>query len=87
MTQSTSLAPLLERFFVERLMNQRQASPHTVKSYRDTFRQLLVFAHQRLKVQPSQLHFEQLDAPLIADFLEALETVVGNGPKIPKSNG
>ena len=77
MTQSTSLAPLLERFFVERLMNQRQASPHTVKSYRDTFRQLLVFAHQRLKVQPSQLHFEQLDAPLIADFLEALETVRG----------
>ena len=27
MSQSTSLAPLLERFFVERLINQRQASP------------------------------------------------------------
>ena len=74
MTQSTLLAPLLERFFLERLINQRQASVHTVKSYRDTFRQLLVFTQQRLKVQPSQLNFEQLDAPLIADFLEALET-------------
>jgi site-specific recombinase XerC len=42
MTSSpTSLAPLLERFFTQRLMQQRQASPHTISSYRDTFRLLL----------------------------------------------
>ena len=77
MTGLTSFAHLLERFFVQRLINQLRASPHTIKSYRDTFRQFLVFAQQRLRMQPSQLQFEQIDAPLIVDFLEELETVRG----------
>jgi site-specific recombinase XerC len=41
MTIPTSVAALLERFFTQRLMQQRQASPHTISSYRDTFRQFL----------------------------------------------
>ena len=77
MSAPASFAALLERFFLQRLISQRQASPHTVRSYRDTFRQLLRFTEQRLKVQPSQLHFEQIDAPLIVAFLEELETVRG----------
>ena len=44
MTASISLAPLLERFFTQRLVQQRQSSPHTISSYRDTFRLLLTFA-------------------------------------------
>ena len=43
MTTPTSFAPLLKRFFTQRLMQQRQASPHTISSYRDTFRQFLKF--------------------------------------------
>ena len=77
MTQTTSLSPLLEHFFVQRLMNQRQASPHTIKSYRDTFRQLLLFAQRLLERQPSDLQFEQIDAPLVVAFLEELETKRG----------
>jgi len=73
MTAATSLAPLLERFFTQRLMQQRQASPHTISSYRDTFRQFLKFAQQHLQQQPSRLNFEQIDAPLIAAFLDELE--------------
>lgn len=69
----SSLAPLLEGFFTERLMRQRQASPHTVAAYRDTFRLLLGFARQRLGKAPSEIDLEQLDAPLIGDFLEHLE--------------
>ena len=84
MTRTTSLSPLLERFFVQRLMNQRQASPHTIKSYRDTFRQLLLFAQRRLKRQPSALHFEQIDAPLVVAFLEDLET--GRGVSVRSRN-
>ena len=86
MTPATSLAPLLERFFTQRLMQQRQASPHTISSYRDTFRQLLTFAQQRLHQPPSRLHVEQIDAPLIVAFLDALEKQRGltaipfNGP-------
>jgi len=73
MTTATSLAPLLERFFTQRLMQQRQASPHTISSYRDTFRQFLIFAQQRVHQPPSRLHVEQIDAPLIVAFLDELE--------------
>lgn len=73
MTTPTSLAPLLEGFFTQRLMQQRQASPHTISSYRDTFRQFLKFIQQRLREPPSGLRFEQIDAPLIVAFLDHLE--------------
>ena len=73
MNTTTSLAPLLERFFTQRLMQQRKASPHTIRSYRDSFRQFLTFAQQRLHRPPSRLNIEQIDAPLVAAFLEELE--------------
>ena len=73
MTTPASLAPLLERFFTQRLMQQRQASPHTISSYRDTFRQFLTFVQQRLHTPPSRLSFEAIEAPLIVAFLDDLE--------------
>ena len=73
MTMTTHLAALLERFFTQRLMQQRKSSPDTIKSYRDTFRQFLIFAQRRLHRPPSRLDFEQIDAPLVAAFLEELE--------------
>lgn len=73
MTTATSFAALLERFFTQRLMHQRQASSHTISSYRDTFRQLLKFVEQRLHKPPSRLSFEQIEAPLIVAFLDHLE--------------
>jgi site-specific recombinase XerC len=48
MTAAASLAPLLERFFSQRLMQERRVSPHTISSYRDTFRLFLKFT------QPAQ---------------------------------
>lgn len=73
MNTPASFAPLLERFFTQRLMQQRQASPHTISSYRDTFRQFLKFVQQRLHKPPSHLAFEDIDAPLIVTFLDDLE--------------
>ena len=73
MSTAASLAPLLERFFMQRLMQQRQASPHTISSYRDTFRQFLKFVQQRLHKPPSRLNFEEIDAPLVVAFLDDLE--------------
>jgi site-specific recombinase XerD len=73
MTPSVPLAGLLERFFTQRLLQQRQASPHTVRSYRDTFRLLLRFAHRHLHTPPARLAFTAIDAPLIAAFLDDLE--------------
>ena len=77
MKTTTSLAPLLERFFTQRLMQQRSASGHTIKSYRDTFRQFLTFSQQQLNQTPSQLSIEQIDAPLIVAFLDELEQLRG----------
>ena len=73
MTATLTLAPLLERFFTQRLMQQRQASPHTISSYRDTFRLFLTFTQQRLHTPPSRVRFEAIDAPLIVAFLDHLE--------------
>ena len=39
-----NLPTLVQRFFTERLQTQLGASPHTIASYRDTFRLLLLFA-------------------------------------------
>lgn len=72
-----SFPSLLQGFFTNRLMQQRQASPHTIGSYRDSFRLLLQFAQKRLGVAPQKLTFEQVDAPLIAAFLEDMQTSRG----------
>jgi site-specific recombinase XerD len=70
---NASLAPLLEAFFTERLIGQRQASPHTVAAYRDAICLLLRFAQQRTGRAPHQLALEDLDAVLIGAFLKHLE--------------
>src|SRR5882757_9154301 len=72
-THSVNFAALLEDFFTRRLIQQRQASPHTISSYRDTFRLFLKFVQQRLHKPPSRLNFEEIDAPLTVAFLDELE--------------
>jgi integrase/recombinase XerD len=74
----TSLAPILEGFFTGYLMTQRQASPHTIASYRDTFTLLLGHLHDQTGKLPSQLDLADLDAPAITGFLQHLETSRGN---------
>lgn len=73
MIPPTSLAPLLERYFTHRLMQQRQASPHTISSYRDTFRMFLKFTYRHLHVPPSRITIEQIDVSTIMAFLNNLE--------------
>ena len=68
-----TLPALLESFFTQRLMAQRQASPHTIASYRDTFRLLLDFAQKQQHKPPSSLDLSDVDAPLISAFLDDLE--------------
>lgn len=68
------LAPTLQRFFTERLTRQRQASPATVASYRDSLRLLLGFVADTTGKAPRALGFEDLDAEMITAFLTHLET-------------
>lgn len=69
----TTLAPVLQAFFTERLMAQRRASSHTITGYRDTLRLLVGFACAKTGKTPSALDIADLDAPLVAAFLDHLE--------------
>ncbi|HUB46600.1 MAG TPA: tyrosine-type recombinase/integrase [Acetobacteraceae bacterium] len=69
----TAITTTLQAFFTDRLTRQRQASPHTVASYRDALRLLLVFASEEYGKQPSKLDFDDIDATLIAAFLDHIE--------------
>jgi integrase/recombinase XerD len=68
-----TLSTVIQSFFTDRLVRERDASPHTIASYRDTLRLLLVFASQRTGKQPTKLTLEDLDATLISAFLDHLQ--------------
>ena len=78
---AASLPALLQAFFTDRLLAQLRASPHTISSYRDTFRLLLRFAARRLGKAPCDLQIEDLDAPFVGQFLDHLEAERGNGAR------
>jgi site-specific recombinase XerD len=74
----TLLAPVLQGFFTDRLIGQRNASAHTVAAYRDTFRLLLGFASHNLARPASELCLDDLGATVISAFLDHLEIERGN---------
>src|SRR5258708_24213753 len=78
---AANCAALLESFFTDRLIAQRRVSPHTVASYRDTFRLLLKFAQKELGKSPSKLALTDLNAPLIGTFLDNLEKTRANASR------
>jgi len=76
----TPIAPHITSFLQQRLPIERRVSDNTCESYAYAFKLLFEYASACLKISPSELHFEQLDASLILNFLNHLETVRGNGP-------
>lgn len=78
MSSRVSFPSLLEGFFTRRLIEQRRASPHTIASYRDSFRLLLQFAQKQIRKTPATLSLKDLDAPLIGAFLDDIEKTRSN---------
>lgn len=76
-----NFSALLQRFFVDRLVGQLGASPHTIAGYRGTFRLLLRFASEHFRRAPSDLRMEDLDAAFLGKFLDHLERNRGNCPR------
>jgi integrase/recombinase XerD len=74
----TAIAATMQAFFTERLIGQRRASTHTIAAYRDTLRLLLGFTAARTGTPPCRLDIAELDAPLIAAFLDHIEHQRGN---------
>jgi site-specific recombinase XerD len=77
----TTITATLQSFFTDRLLQQRQASPHTIASYRDTIRLLLCFMQSRTGKPPARLDWADLDAETIAAFLDDLENTRHNGAR------
>ena len=69
----TALAPAIESFFTDYLIGQRGASPHTIASYRDTFRLLFAWIREQSGARPSDLDFTDIDAATVTGFLAMLE--------------
>jgi site-specific recombinase XerD len=69
------LAPHITSFFREYLSRQRGASQHTCDTYAYSFQLLLQFASERLSTPPSSMSLDQIDARMVTEFLEYLETV------------
>jgi site-specific recombinase XerD len=76
-----ALAPYLETFLREHLPRDRRLSVHTIETYAYAFQLLVCFAAKRLRVAPSALQIEQLDAPLVLAFLQHIETDRHNLPQ------
>lgn len=75
----TPIASHITAFLRQRLVDERNASRHTCESYAYAFKLLFEYVADRLKTPPSKLCFEQIDAPLVVDFLGHLESCRGNG--------
>ena len=74
----SALAPTLQAFFTDRLARQRDASPNTIAAYRDTWKLLLTYISHQIGKPPSQFDLADLDAEIIAAFLDHLEDDRGN---------
>ena len=77
----TDIAPHITAFLRQRLPVERAASQHTCDTYAYAFQMLFEFASHKLGVPPSDLQLEALDAPLVLEFLEYLQTTRGNGAR------
>lgn len=69
----STLAPALQAYFTDRLIGQRAASANTIGAYKTTFRLLLGFVSQHTGKAPAALDIAELDAPMVAGFLDHLE--------------
>ena len=76
----TAIAPHMTFYLRDYLAKQKDASPYTRETYAYSFQLLFNFASEKLKLPPSSIELEQIDAPLITDFLEYIEVTKGNVP-------
>lgn len=78
LSDPSKFASLLQLFFIDRLMKQKNVSPQTVAAYRDAFKLLISFLEIQLKKAPDAITLNDLSSKSILSFLDFLETERGN---------
>ena len=81
------LAELVTAFFTRHLAAELNASPHTIASYRDTFRFLLRHLAETTRRQVSQLTYDDFTPEAILSFLVNLEHQRGNSTATRNAGG
>lgn len=78
MTSQLRLSSLVQSFFTQHLTEHKQVSPRKVTAYRDTFRLLFTFIQDKTGRAANEVENEELDAPVILEFLDHLESARSN---------
>jgi integrase/recombinase XerD len=78
MSSQPALARQFESFFHQRLTHQRNATPATIRTYRDALRLLVLFASERSGKKPCALTVDDLNRDVILGYLDHLECSRGN---------
>ena len=81
MKSCNKIQMLIQKYFLQWLMAQRNVSPETIKSYRDTFRLYLRYIENHLNISSAKILIAQFDADHILGFLSYLNKERGNNPK------
>ncbi len=71
--KQTDLAKTLTQYLSQYLPGQRNVSTNTIMSYRDTFKQLLIFCDTEMNISPEYLTLSKIKAETIQNFLFWLE--------------
>lgn len=72
--KQTDFAKTLARFLTDYLPGQRNVSPNTIKSYRDTFKQYLIYMQENKQMKPEKITFASVTTPCVKEFLHWLES-------------
>jgi site-specific recombinase XerD len=78
MSDYNLIGPFVRRFLLEELIADRNLTPNTQKSYRDTIRLLFGFVADKYSTDPTRVTVEQVDATIVRSFLAHLEQERGN---------
>ena len=73
----TDFSYAMTKYLSSYLPGQRNASPNTIFSYRDTFKLLLRFAENECGIRPERLTFASIDVTFVERFLDWVESSQG----------
>jgi site-specific recombinase XerD len=71
--EQTDFARILTRYLADFLPGQRNLSSNTIKSYRDTFKQLLLYLREEHGIRPECITFKDVTTDKIKGFMAWLE--------------
>ena len=83
--KSNDIKFLIQKYFLQWLMAQRNVSPETIKSYRDTFRLYFKYMESSCSIPPARISIDHFEADHILGFLSYLNKERGNGAKTVNS--